>query len=47
MFYERNSVFSGFEMPTTSAMVSFSQNPEIIQNDMRLPKEYETQVKEK
>ena len=46
MYFERNhSGFAGFELPTTSAMVSF-ENPEMIHNtEMRQPKEYEIQVK--
>ena len=47
MYFERNhSGFAGFELPTTSAMVSFNENPEMIHNtEMRQPKEYEIQVK--
>ena len=44
MLFDRNLTSFAYEMPTTSAMVSFSENPEMIQNDMRQPKEYEVQV---
>ena len=44
MIFERNPAIYSYEMPTTSAVVSFNENPEMIHSDMRQPKEYEIQV---